>query len=128
MSEFKELTTVNADKPAQELHELPVATPAVDIFENAEGYLLRADLPGVQREQVDLQYERGELRIHARREWDTSIGSEREFGGVLFRRAFKFPEAIDSEHIHAELTDGVLQLRLPKSPESRPRKIEVRVA
>lgn len=128
MSDTKDLQ-VTPKNQAQELQELPVAAPAVDIFENAEGYLLRADLPGVQRNNVDLHYERGELRLSARREYSYSGNSgEEEFGGVVFRRAFKFPEALDAEHIHAELTDGVLELRLPKSPESRPRKIEVRVS
>lgn len=127
MSESNELT-VKPEEAAQELRELPVATPAVDIFENVEGYVLRADLPGVSKDNVDLEYERGELRIHARRDWNDLATSQREFGGIVYRRAFKFPEAIDSAHIHAELTDGVLELRLPKSPESRPRKIEVRVA
>jgi len=126
MSESNQLQMTPRNRP-QELQELPVVAPAVDIFENAEGYLLRADLPGVQRDDVDLHYERGELRLQARREYASSGKGEEEFGGVVFRRAFKFPEALDADQIHAELTDGVLELRLPKSPESRPRKIEVRV-
>jgi len=114
---------------AKELHELPQAVPPVDIFENGDGYVLRADLPGVTREQVDLHFERGELRIEARRELEASEGDvELEYGNVVYRRAFKFPEAVDSTNISAELKAGVLELRLPKSPDSRPRKIDIRVA
>lgn len=114
---------------AQELRDLPRSQAAFDIFENEEGYLLRADLPGVQRGDVDIHFERKELTVRARRERPTE--GERlvgEFGDTSFERSFRLPESIDGNAIRAELEAGVLTLTLPKAPEVRPRKIAIQPA
>jgi len=117
---------VQAKNQATELRELPTVACEVDIFESGDGYLLRADLPGVARNDVDIQFERGELTLKARREYQvTGEPLASEFGGVLYKRSFRFPESVDAGQIHAELKAGVLTLTLPKSPEVRPRKIAI---
>ncbi len=94
----------------------PVVAPTVDIYENAEGYLVFADLPGVGSEGIDIRYEEGELRLRGDR-------AERE---ADFLRVFKIPEDVDAQAIDAALDNGVLELRLPKSKTVQPRKITVR--
>ena len=71
-----------------------------------------ADVPGATEDTVSVELDRGELRIEAGR----------------FRRGFVVPDGIDADHVKAELKNGVLQLRLPKSADVRPRRVSVRAA
>jgi HSP20 family protein len=92
----------------------------VDIFEGADELLLLADLPGVEPEGLSVSFEAPELRIEGRR------GS----GDVasVYSRTFRVSEQIDPNGISAELTAGVLKLRLAKAAHTKPRKIEVRAS
>lgn len=91
-----------------------VVTPEVDVYENADEFLVLADLPGVAKEALDVSFARGELTLQG-------TNTHR-----MYRRVFTLPEGIDAQHIAADLHDGVLTLHLPKAPEVKPRKIEVR--
>lgn len=104
------------------------AAPRIDIFENDENYRVRADLPGVLPGDLELEYERGELRLEARRS-APSPGEplRRSFGSVQFRRVLRLPDDIQADAISADFRQGVLELVLPKAPEHRPRKIPVQV-
>jgi HSP20 family protein len=126
MSDNELQTRENTGAVSQEIGKLPRLQPPADIFENAEGYLIRADIPGVAEDGVDIRYDKGELVFEARRPWEgsgTNLGQE--FGPVLYRRAFRIPEAIDAQKIEARLRFGVLELELPKSEELKPRQIPV---
>jgi HSP20 family protein len=105
-------------------------TPRVDIVETADELWLCADLPGVQPEAVDVRFENGELLLHGRCPQRQSGGkflvSEYEVGD--FYRAFTVSENIDTDKISAELKNGVLTVRLPKSEAVKPRKITVKGA
>lgn len=105
--------------------------PNVDIIERPEELLLLVDLPGVTSEDIDVDYERGELRLEAhvkpRQAPDTRY-LLREYGVGPFARTFQVGEGIDAAKIHAEMADGVLTLHLPKAEEARPRKIKVKAA
>lgn len=94
--------------------------PTVDIFESDDAYLVRADVPGVQSNDVDLQFHKGQLRVEA-----TRNPTDGFLDPVSFQRSFEIPEAVDSTKISAALRDGVLELRLPKTPALTPRKIEI---
>ncbi len=107
---------VETGAQAEATSSRPVVAPAVDIYENAEGYLVFADLPGVGSEGIDIRYEDGELRLHGAR-------TERD---ADFLRVFKIPEDVDAQAIDAALDNGVLELRLPKAKTVQPRKIVVR--
>ncbi|MEZ4380879.1 MAG: Hsp20/alpha crystallin family protein [Nannocystaceae bacterium] len=118
-----------AASAAESTSTRPSLAPPVDIYENAAGYLVFADLPGVEGEAIDVRYEDGELRLSARREL-ASPGDAvaAEFRALDFRRVFKIPEDVDAAAIDAEFEDGVLQLRLPKAKAIQPRKITVRAS
>jgi len=93
-----------------------VAVPKVDVFENSDEYLVIADLPGVTKDNLNVSWAKGELTVEARH------------GDRLYRRAFTMPDGIDSAQITADLALGVLTLKLPKAPEVKPRRIQVRAA
>lgn len=104
--------------------------PNVDIIEHDDKFLLLADLPGVKPEDLDIQYERGQLTIHGkvaqRQDPERTEYLLREYGVGDFYRSFEIGEGIDSNKIEAELRDGVLTLHLPKSQELRPRRIALK--
>lgn len=102
--------------------------PQVDIIEERDQITLRADLPGVRRESVDIDVREGVLSLTATQEpvsenWRTLHG-EYQVGG--YARRFTLGERIDQENIKAEMKDGVLTLILPKAEEHKPRKIAIR--
>lgn len=104
--------------------------PIVDIVENENEWVLRADLPGATSETVDIQYERGFLTIRAsvaaRQEENETKYLVREYGVGDFHRTFEIGGGIDASRIQAVFKDGVLTLQLPKVEEVRPRKINVK--
>lgn len=106
----------------------PAMTPACDIYENVDEVLLFADLPGVAADSLRINIENGELMLEARRELPvtqgTSLGAE--FRDCDYRRRFAMPSGIDGAKVSAELKEGVLRLRLPKSAALKPRQIAVK--
>jgi HSP20 family protein len=103
-------------------------TPPVDIYETGEGLVVKADLPGVDKENLDVRVENNLLTIRGRAV-HVAPGDPiyREYGLVNFFRQFELNETVDQSNISAELKHGVLALRLPKAEEAKPRKIEVRL-
>lgn len=102
-------------------------TPAADIWESENELIVYADMPGVAPEDLDVQFENGELRIHGKvRPRHEKINFlYGEYGIGDFYRAFTIGEMIDAEKIAAELHDGVLTLHLPKTAKAKPRRISV---
>lgn len=110
--------------------ERPVLAPHVDIFESETDVLVTADLPGVPQDGVKLQVERDELFLEATTRLPGGAGEAvaREFVDVDYRRVFLLPKGIDVDQISANLEHGVLRVRLPRTADAVPRKIEVRGA
>jgi HSP20 family protein len=106
--------------PSGEL-DAPVTawTPAVDILEEKDEIVLRAELPGISLEDVDLQMKddvlvlRGERRFEQETKKENYHRVERAYG--TFSRSFKLPGIVDREKIKAKLKDGVLEVKLPKT-------------
>ena len=105
-------------------------TPHVDIIEMADEFLVLADMPGVAPDAIDIQYEQGVLTMHGRieprQDEDHTNYLLREYGVGDYYRSFRLGENILSEKIEARLKDGVVELRLPKSEMTKPRKITIR--
>ena len=104
-------------------------TPAVDIYETLDGLVVKADLPGVAKDGLDLRVENNLLTIRGRAvhcaQGEMLYG---EYQLADFFRQFELSDKVDQQKISAELKHGVLTLNLPKAEEAKPRKIEVRVA
>ena len=105
--------------------------PAVDIFETPDEIVLRADMPGVSPDGVDLKLEGDQLTIEARVNPGEYSGLKPlyvEYGVGGYLRRFTLGEAIDRERIKAQLQNGVLTLHLPKAERARSRRISVQAA
>ena len=104
----------------------PVRTeqPPVDIFENPNGFLIRADMPGVTAETLSVDLTKGLLTVAGRRLVDPGQ-SEGPF--MAYRRTFHVPRDTDPDAVSAHFDRGVLQIRLPRSEAAKPRKIPISV-
>lgn len=106
-------------------------TPAVDIYETPEAIVLQADLPGLRREDIDIQIRddtltlRGERRFAKDVHEESYLRIERAYGA--FHRSFTLPATIQQEKIRAVFRDGILELTLPKAEEAKAKKIAIEV-
>jgi len=103
--------------------------PAADIFETEEALTVVLEMPGVARDNVDIQIEDDVLRVTGKIDLSSYQGLEpvyTEYNVGHYARGFSLSSKVDREGIAARLEDGVLTLTLPKAKESRPRKIAVR--
>jgi HSP20 family protein len=106
--------------------------PPFDVKETDEGYFFTADLPGVQEKDLDISITGPHLTVSGRRDPEQPRGGtawySRERPAGMFRRTFTLPNGAQSDHIEAELRNGILTVHVPKSPESQPKKIAVKVS
>lgn len=109
--------------------ELPRAVmPNVDVFEDASGITVLADMPGVRKEQLELKVEGDALLIEGTVHPFTPDGLEALYAEVRvprYRRSFTLSRELDTTRIEANLKDGVLALRIPKQEHAQPRRITV---
>jgi HSP20 family protein len=106
--------------------------PLVDIIEDDKEYLVKAELPEVKREDVNVAVENGVLTIRGERKFEKEEKNKRyhrvERGYGSFGRSFTLPDIADAEKVTAEFKDGVLRVHLPKSEKAKARHIDVKVA
>jgi len=105
--------------------------PAVDVLESKDAYLIRAELPGMKKEDIKVEVKDGALTLSG------EIKSEKPAEGVEYRhtervaakfwRSFSLPETVKHDGIEATYKDGVLEIRVPKAEEAKPRQIEISV-
>jgi len=108
--------------------EEPVLRPPVDIFENADGITVQAEMPGVSKDRLSVQADRNNLLIEGEMAIDMPAGMEPLYADVhatRYARSFALSTELDTDKIEANLKDGVLTVRIPKRTEHRPRRIEV---
>lgn len=123
------MNAVAQSEQRSELAERPVTfvTPEVNIFENKEGYILEAEMPGVSKDGLEITLEGNEITIIGHRSAET-IKAEalyRESRPADYRRVFELDPAIDTAKISAAMEQGVLTLHLPKTEKVKPRKITI---
>ena len=105
--------------------------PSVDIFETDNELVLKADIPGVDQKDIDIQLENGTLSLKGERKFERDQKNkgfhrqERSYGS--FVRYFTVPETIDSENVKADFQAGVLTVTLPKKEIAKPKAIKVQV-
>ena len=121
-------------RPARSIFNFPafdVLQPAADLIDQGGSYRLSVELPGLKREDIDVELQDGVLTIAGEKKEESErkeggcMLSERRFGS--FRRQLSVPGDVDAEKITADFTDGVLTLTLQKSEDAavKPRKIEI---
>jgi HSP20 family molecular chaperone IbpA len=125
------MTEKQVVRRGESAEELQTLLPRVDVFENKDGILLLADMPGVPKDKLELRVENDTLLIEGEIAPDTPENMEPVYAEVRlsrYRRAFSLSSELDTSRIDAQLRDGVLNLRIPKHAHAQPRKIEVKVA
>src|SRR5918999_317266 len=106
--------------------------PAMDVAEKADSYLINAELPGVDPSQVEINFEQNVLTIRGVKpsSFDASNGEYRVYTAERvsgeFERAVRLPDFVDSEHIEALYSHGLLRIAVPKAQAAQPRKIEIK--
>jgi HSP20 family molecular chaperone IbpA len=106
----------------------PTLRPPVDIFETADGITLQADMPGVSKDRLEVRIEANTLTVEGRIRIGLQEPIEPLYADVrstLFRRSFALSQELEIDRIEANLSDGVLTVRIPKKAALRPRRIEV---
>jgi HSP20 family protein len=119
----RENRSSNGERQASEQFIAPVAT----VLENADGYTLEVEMPGVSKENLEMWIENNELTILGRRAMPSVEGTpvHRESRPENFRRSFEIDPSIDAARISAKIEQGVVTLTLPKAEQVKPRKIAV---
>jgi HSP20 family molecular chaperone IbpA len=126
---MNERTPVTKDQPATRSE--PGLLPPVDVIEDSTGITLYADLPGVTKDGLNMQVEADTLTIEGEVSLAVPEGMEASHAEVSvprYRRVFTLSKELDAEKVSAELTQGVLKLRIPKAEHAQPRRIEIKVA
>lgn len=106
--------------------------PAVDIQETENELVLKADVPGVELKDIDIQFENGTLTVKGERKFEKEEKNkgfhriERSYGS--FARYFTVPDTVDPEHVRAAYEAGVLTITLPKKEIAKPRAIKVQIS
>jgi len=106
--------------------------PAVDVYAKGDDIVVHVELPGVEKDDIDLKVENGTLTIRGERKRASEIEEgkayrlERAYGS--FTRRFSLPKGLDASGVKAAFKNGVLEVTLPKAEEAKPRKIEVAAA
>ena len=102
-------------------------SPYVNIYETREGYMLEAEMPGVNKDGLEILLEGNELTIQGHRRVEAPAGESLFCEGARadYRRVFELDPAIDTSRITARMEQGILTLTLPKSEAVQPRKIKV---
>lgn len=102
-------------------------TPAADIYETDSGYRIALDLPGIDREALEIDIDDNRLVVKGTRTIAEPKQHRTERPRGKFLRTFSVPAAVDQAKIGAEFKDGVLQIRLPKRTEQKPKKIDIKI-
>ena len=103
-------------------------SPAVDIHEREDAFVLELDVPGFRQEDVEVEYHESKLNVASKREFTVEENSKQHLGerrAGSFQRVFTIPRDVDVELISAQSEHGVLTVVLPKSDRAKPRKISI---
>jgi HSP20 family protein len=104
--------------------------PSVDIYENDDAFVLKAELPGFTKDDVQIELHNNRLTLRGERKQETEAKEEqyhrRERAYGRFERSFMLPTMIDADKVTANFKNGVIELRLPKSEAAKPKRIAIR--
>ncbi len=108
-------------------------TPAIDVYDDGDKYMLEAELPGLTEKDIKLEVHNGQLTLStakSERSEEKKKGRwiRRERREFRFARSFTLPDDVEAEKIEARFRNGVLQVSMPKKPEAAPKTIEVKIS
>jgi len=118
----------HADASSGDQFERADWTPAADIYETQSGYLIALDLPGIDREALEIDVDDNRLMVKGIRAIEESRQHRSERPRGRFLRTFSVPASVEQGKIAADYKDGVLQIRLPKRTEQKAKKIDIKIS
>lgn len=107
-------------------------TPAVDIYEKNDAVVVKAELPGVEKDQISVEVKDGILTLRGERKFERDVKEEsyhrieRSYG--TFLRSFSLPVSVDQNQVKATFRDGVLEVELPKKEQAKPKQVKVDIS
>ena len=122
-------TVTQTRQPDAERRE-PALLPPVDVVEDANGITLYADMPGVPKDRLQLRVEGDQLTLEGEMALAVPAGTEPSHAEVQlsrYRRTFTLSKELDADKVSAELSQGVLRVRIPKAEHAQPRRISVQL-
>lgn len=132
VSRFQQQLDQAQNKDADSVESNVSWIPQVDIREEAERFVVTADVPGVEGKDIEITFEKGVLTVRGQRASEKKTNGEGysrvERASGTFLRRFTLPESADAEAIKATHVNGVLELSIPKRPQEQPRRITVQAA
>jgi HSP20 family protein len=139
-SPFDHLTTLRDEinrlfgsaVPGFEAESLAAWTPALDVYQDKDNVVVKAELPGMKKEEIEITLLEGSLTLSGERKYEEEHKEENTFRRERFhgkfRRTVSLPVAVDSAKVKAAYKDGILTVTLPKAEEAKPRQIQVNVS
>jgi len=127
VTQTREATPAKAGAPRNE----GALLPPVDVLEDASGITLYADMPGVAKDRVQLRVEADQLTIEGEMSLAVPQGVEGTHAEVQrsrYHRAFTLSKELDADKVSAEMSHGVLRVRIPKAAHAQPRRVQVQVS
>jgi len=106
--------------------------PPVDIYETGDSIVIKAELPGISKEDITLEVKDNTLAIRGEKKFEKDVKEEnyhrveRSYGA--FQRAFSLPSTVQQDKVKAKFRDGILEVTLPKAEEAKPKQIKVDVS
>jgi HSP20 family protein len=106
--------------------------PPLDIYETGDAIVLKAELPGITKEDIQLEVKDNTLTLRGEKKFEKDVKEEsyyrveRSYG--MFQRSFTLPSTVQQDKVKAKFRDGVLEISLPKAEEAKPKQIKVDVA
>jgi HSP20 family molecular chaperone IbpA len=117
---------------SQQPHETSLAlAPPADIYEDADGFSIVLDMPGVTKDRLTVRADRNELTVEGEASIDMPQGMEAAYAEIRsahYRRSFVLTNELDADAVEASMKNGVLTIRVPKRAELKPRQIEIQAA
>lgn len=124
------MNTPNTAASESRRRDEPALLPPVDVIEDSTGITLYADMPGVPRDKLNLRVDGDQLAIEAEMALTTPEGLQPSYVEVnrsAYRRTFTLSKELDADKVSAELSHGVLRVRIPKADHAQPRRIAIQV-
>jgi HSP20 family protein len=124
----REMNRLFSDWPARAQGITAPGNPAMNVWTDEDSAIVTAELPGVDRDKIDISVEDDTVTVRGERQPDEKEGAtyhrrERRYG--TFVRSFRLPFRVDAENVEATYTDGVLKIVLPRAEEEKPKKVRV---
>jgi HSP20 family protein len=106
-------------------------SPAVDILESRDSYQIRAELPGMKKEEITVEFRDGAVTLEGERKFDEPADGVQYHRGERsagkFSRTFYLPQSVKRDEVKATYCDGILEVHIPKADEAKPKRVEIAV-